>query len=955
MKQTFISLLGFLVVVLPAFFVRVELIETLNDNYNSLIWDISLYAENELQNFRSDITPINAVETIIKKAELQAKLTWESEMSPVFPPHQDPGIYNDDTLTELIDIFENRFQMKPMLLVVAQYNLRDISLWYQPDLVEVGKEDMFFLRTGMGTIIANQLDRRKLHNNPDKERLQKKFGKFLNGWRRQLCAEQHVFTKYISDFAFLFRNYGQCYLIHSKIKDSPHIFGYKEKIHSNKSFLGGYAVFFASKDVPASTIATIAKKNASKGFKRNLVDTTFKPEPNTIALQTSAPIEYILHQNVSYQNQNKRLQVTYDYSNLQKQHARNIKTVSFIFNLIVLATYFASIYFWLFSFPQHWNIRKKILSTVALISLVPSSLMVFTALMLSDSMENIRKFEMVKDNQNHVYEFVNFLDDTRLCITTNLQKYKKELIHTLNDKGINNLHSNFLAPKSPRIIFNLIYYDEDIEKRLTPVSSRSEMPSLFSMIARRYLYNLGLLQTQTGFDPMAAAAEITSTSSMHQYFDYFSMNKESAEAKSTIEYSDGSTMVFYLIPDLDDKSRIKAIVVVEFMDASNDFYCFNSFPEGMFYNYTDSLSHRIAIASVREDEGFFNFYPDRLRSDSNLLKLLRHNALRRTNSVTRLTDPFGNNIVLSQLFLKDSFNAVSSITNSQHQRIENTLFIVSFALFIIVSLISVFLFSDILNSFLVKPLNAFIQGAKKIRDGQYSLTINSTIKDEFSLLANSFNHLAEELTRREKLKRFVSEKLFSKLSTNNRLTQNRIQHACVTVLSADIRNFTTISEKHNAEDIVNLLNDYFTLMEQAINEYDGFIEKYVGDAITAVFFQKENNDQVKDAIKAAEKMNVLLKKLNQERTQKNLFTINNGIGIATGQSILAITGQSTRMNFGIIGQTVQLAQKLESKTKDIKGNILLCHNTAKMTDIPVKEIEIAANLTAFFISDKDEK
>ena len=127
-----------------------------------------------------------------------------------------------------------------------------------------------------------------------------------------------------------------------------------------------------------------------------------------------------------------------------------------------------------------------------------------------------------------------------------------------------------------------------------------------------------------------------------------------------------------------------------------------------------------------------------------------------------------------------------------------------------------------------------------------------------------------------------------------------------------------------------MLNSYFTVMQQAITAQDGIIDKYIGDAIQAVFYyapQKEN--PILRACKAALEMRKALKELNQSRIDSGLFTIENGIGI---DSDIALTGtigtDEGRKDYTVNGNVIDRAALLESKTKATQTKILISNNSA---------------------------
>jgi adenylate cyclase len=168
----------------------------------------------------------------------------------------------------------------------------------------------------------------------------------------------------------------------------------------------------------------------------------------------------------------------------------------------------------------------------------------------------------------------------------------------------------------------------------------------------------------------------------------------------------------------------------------------------------------------------------------------------------------------------------------------------------------------------------------------------------------------------------------------------------VTILFSDIRSFTTISEKMNAQELVGLLNEYFTEMVGIVMDNEGVVDKYIGDAIMAVFGAPvpKKNDAI-HAVLAAVRMRVALKKLNARLAERGIPALRTGIGIHTGEVVAGNIGSERRMEYTVIGDAVNLASRLESNTKDLGVNVLISEDTWKLVKDavvarPVKEITV---------------
>ena len=144
----------------------------------------------------------------------------------------------------------------------------------------------------------------------------------------------------------------------------------------------------------------------------------------------------------------------------------------------------------------------------------------------------------------------------------------------------------------------------------------------------------------------------------------------------------------------------------------------------------------------------------------------------------------------------------------------------------------------------------------------------------------------------------------------------------MSVLFADIRDFTTFSESMTPEQNFQFINAYLRRMEPAIAENQGFIDKYVGDCIMALFSQGADN-----ALKAAISMLQRLTQYNQERSSDGYKPIQIGIGINTGLLMLGTVGGYSRMDSTVISDTVNLASRIEGLTKEYRVSLLISHYT----------------------------
>ena len=246
--------------------------------------------------------------------------------------------------------------------------------------------------------------------------------------------------------------------------------------------------------------------------------------------------------------------------------------------------------------------------------------------------------------------------------------------------------------------------------------------------------------------------------------------------------------------------------------------------------------------------------------------------------------------------------------------------IASIILFFCLGLGTILLVSRLLWRNIVLPVKDLQDGARQITAGNYQHRLAVETSDELGSLAEAFNRMAGWLQERERMKRFVSESIVSDVRRQDPeasdLAKGRKVEAAI--LFSDIRGFTTLSESHSADELVQLLNEYFSVMDLIIKREGGEIQKLIGDAIMAVFHQvPELAHPAIRAAKAGFAMRNALHELNRRRLEQGLFTIENGIGIHFDQVVEGKIGAlGGRLDFTVMGPALGLAQTLEAFSKE---------------------------------------
>ena len=185
--------------------------------------------------------------------------------------------------------------------------------------------------------------------------------------------------------------------------------------------------------------------------------------------------------------------------------------------------------------------------------------------------------------------------------------------------------------------------------------------------------------------------------------------------------------------------------------------------------------------------------------------------------------------------------------------------------------------------------------------------------------------------QRELISKFATKEVAQDLLTSGFSLGGKYVDA--SAMFCDIRSFTTIAEGREPTETIELLNDYYTLMMDAISGEGGIVNQIVGDGLMAIFgapVPREDHPQA--AVLAARQMIDLIRLFNEEQAARDKMQIEIGVGIASGRVIAGYTGTLHRATYTCVGDTVNVAARLESHTKVVNRPILIDDETRRALD-----------------------
>ncbi len=251
---------------------------------------------------------------------------------------------------------------------------------------------------------------------------------------------------------------------------------------------------------------------------------------------------------------------------------------------------------------------------------------------------------------------------------------------------------------------------------------------------------------------------------------------------------------------------------------------------------------------------------------------------------------------------------------------------------------------------ITRPILYLALIARKIGEGKLDeKVIVKTGGDELEALGDAMNDMVKGLKERDLVKdtfaRYVTIQVAEELLNNPESLALGGKKQYVTVLFSDIRGFTSFSENFPPEQVVEHLNEYFSSMVDVVFKNEGTLDKFIGDAIMAVFGAPiQRPDDALRAVRTALEMRERLAALNKRWLQQGKKPFEIGIGLNSGEAIAGNIGDMRRMEYTIIGNNVNLASRLESLTKDIGAPIIISESTYRLVEDSVEARKLKSTL-----------
>ena len=261
------------------------------------------------------------------------------------------------------------------------------------------------------------------------------------------------------------------------------------------------------------------------------------------------------------------------------------------------------------------------------------------------------------------------------------------------------------------------------------------------------------------------------------------------------------------------------------------------------------------------------------------------------------------------------------------------------------------LFAILVSGGITRPVRLLLEGTREVEAGHLDRSIEVITRDEIGQLSTAFNRMIEQLRHKERIRetfgRYIDPRVVEGLINQPKLAAAEGQRRVMTIMFCDMKGFTTLSEGMTPQGLVKVMNRYLSTMSEPIRRHGGVIDKYIGDAIMAYWGPPfvEETDEAQFACLAASEMIKRIAPLREEVTELLGVRViptecDVRIGVATGEALVGSIGSEIMMNYTVMGDTVNLAARLEAANKLYGSRSLIAAATVAKTDDTIQFREI---------------
>ena len=904
----------------------------------------------ELNHFFDQLEPARFIEKAMSDMEKKLALICPVRTAS----NVDPGLYDAKTIERMTGFLEQNYQLKPVYLGISSYAGREFHSFFSNDFDEVKSESKKSLENLICSTLIFKIIKSAVYKNEEiRNRLQtiNIFGQKFFGIDREVSSG--ILSRFFAPAINYSDNVGICEEVFTTRFSSNKIFVYYNGSTNGYDFHGGYFIVFAARDLPINTIfrqALFSRGKIERGIvasNQNLNE-LFRDTPFAIEYFRELPASYRTFDQTKAGKSCRDARLFIKVSSLKKEFLASFegknRLISVLRKVLLGLIFSFLVHTSLFGLKLGGKLRSKFLLIVGLVVFLPYAITGYLAGITLEQIDQMRISESVSAAESRLYEVSRFVDDFSL---------RRQLVAFEAKKNIAN---RFFArkakvPKGPGqddIIpetfgYELALFDKTGEIRVfhRQMEKVRNPYQLIRFMGYSYLDNLGILKSK---NPrvrreleLAGLASGFLSSLRRDNIEGQLLRHEGVEVKNLAKLEQMSRMIFFIFPAAPMiDAPVEALSFTVFTDLDVFGQVFNQLGtsyNGFIRGISETAKFSFGIGRRSSDNMLEKFWPPKFDTNNHIKRLLEF-AVMRGQSGRQVKELNEGIQVDTWRFDPDSQYVVAGTVESEPDRTLNLVFfLLPFAggLF---SFISLLFLADFLWEMFARPVKEFIPALDNIKNGNFKTRVSIDSRDELEILGRSFNSMTEGLQQREKMRRFLPQKLFEDVIENVTDEKRQLEKLTLSLLASDIRGFTSLNEKFPPEQIVAGLNEYFTVMELAVSENGGQIERFIGDAVIAVFYPDKEKKSAEKAVLAAMAMRRNLSILNEQRHARGDFLIENGIGIVTNQAWVATTGVSSgRRVHMVFGEIVKKANQLEALTVKLSGSrIAVCSATVDYLD-----------------------
>jgi class 3 adenylate cyclase len=368
----------------------------------------------------------------------------------------------------------------------------------------------------------------------------------------------------------------------------------------------------------------------------------------------------------------------------------------------------------------------------------------------------------------------------------------------------------------------------------------------------------------------------------------------------------------------------------------------------------DPLDFNDNVALARLDTKIEFLQADRKHYEEVYAKLLSDESIAdaagvraELDDLDQLRDRFDQRIDADRADMGDLAHSAIDGTRSYQSRVID----ISLALLMLAALLGIAVAAAITRG-LVRPVSRLLSGTNLFHQGALDTIVPVTSSDEIGLLTHAFNEMVGELRTKQQIRetfgKYVDPRIVAGLIDRPELTDPKGARREMTILFCDMQGFTSFSEGMTPVGLVNVMNRYLTVLSEPVRHNSGIIDKYIGDAIMAFWGPPfaTDDDEARLACLAAIEMLAALPAFQEELPEltgvrRGFPQIQIRVGIATGDVVVGNIGSEQTRNYTVIGDTVNIASRLEGANKAYGTRILIGERTRRLAadSVEVREID----------------